>query len=506
MQERPGGTAGGEGAAEAGGRRFSRRQLLVAGAGGAVALGGIGYGVAEWVGGGTTPPASPFLSAPGLHPPAVTTTVPPAGTAPGLIFVGPGGTAYQHGPMIVDDRGELVWFRPLATGMALNVGVQRYRGRPVLAWWQGKVLVPGGYGEGEYPILDRSYREVARVRAGNGLMGDLHELVLTPEGTALFTVYRTVPADLSAAGGPVHGTLRDSCFQEVDIASGRLLRQWNASDHVALDETYRSAAGVGPDDAFDFFHINSIDVDADGDLLISGRHTWAVYKVRRDGGDVVWRLNGKRSDFAMGPGAPFAYQHHARHHAGGLLSLFDDGGGPPDVEVESRGLMLSLDTTAMTATVVQQYLPDPSFLSTSQGSVQVLPDGHVFVGWGAQPYWSEHAADGRLLYDARFPDGQGSYRAFRFPWTGRPHTRPAVAVRPGVGGGTTVYASWNGATEVARWQVLAGPAPHRLRPVAGMPHRRFEDRVTVPVRSGYVAVAAYGSGGRRLGSSVATAL
>jgi len=495
----------GTGAVGAERHRFSRRQLLIFGAGGAVALGGIGYGVAQWVGVGTpSPPASPFMSEPGLHPPTVTVTVPPAGTAPGLIFVGPGGTAYQHGPMIVDERGRLVWFRPLPTGIALNVGVQQYRGEPVVAWWEGQVLLPAGYGQGDYPILDTSYREVARVKAGNGLMGDLHELVLTPEGTALITVYRPIPADLSAAGGPVNGTLLDSGFQEVDIATGRVLTQWNASDHVALDETYLSAA-TSSGEGFDFFHINSIDVDTDGDLLISGRHTWAVYKVRRHAGDIVWRLNGKRSDFVMGRGATFGFQHDARHHAGGRLSLFDDGGGPPNVRTESRGIILSLDLAVMTATLVQQFVPDPTFVSTSQGSVQVLPDGHVFVGWGEQPYWSEYTADGRLLYDARFPDGQGSYRAFRAPWTATPSTRPAVATQP-ASGGTSVYASWNGATDVDRWQVLAGPHVGQLRTVASLPHRSFEDAVTIRATSGYVVAAAVGSDGRRLATSEPIAL
>ena len=504
MREPPDPVATANGAEEAGHRRFSRRQLLIAGVGTGVALGGIGYGISQWVGGGPSPPTSPFVSEPGLHPPTITTTVAPVGTAPGLIFVGPGGPAYQHGPMIVDDRGNLVWFSPIATGSALNVALHRYQGSPVLAWWQGKVVLPAGYGEGEYPIVDTSYREVARVRAGNGLMGDLHELVLTEQGTALIPIYRPVPADLSSIGGPVHGTLLDSSFQEVDIATGHVLMQWNASDHVAVAETYHQ--GNPSDGPFDFFHINSIDVDSDGDLLVSGRHTWAVYKVGRRTGDVVWRLNGKRSDFAMGPGAVFAFQHDARRREGGLVSLFDNGGGPPNVATESRGLILSLDTTAMTATLVRQYLPDPSLLSNSQGNVQILPNGHVFVGWGEQPYWSEFTADGRIIYDARFPDGQGSYRAFRFPWVGQPATRPSVATRP-AGGGTAVYASWNGATQVDRWQVLAGPSANQLRPVgAAVPRAAFETSTRVPTTSGYLAVAAHGRDGRRLGTSLVVAL
>ena len=157
------------------------------------------------------------------HPPSS----PRSSRQPGplrTVFIGPIAGPGQFGPMIVDNLGDLVWFLPLASGVATNLQVQPYQGEPVLAWWEGKVLLPGGYGEGECVLMDTSYRETTRIRAGHGLMADLHELFVTPEGTALITAYRLMEADLTSVGGPSRGTLLDSLLQEIDIATEGALR------------------------------------------------------------------------------------------------------------------------------------------------------------------------------------------------------------------------------------------------------------------------------------------
>src|SRR5689334_7298625 len=177
-----------------------------------------------------------FHSRPRLDPDRVRVVVPAReGTAPGYVFLavkrGPG----QDGPQIVDDEGRVVWFRPTPPHMAATgFRVQRYRGQPVLTWWQGRTRY--GHGRGEYVILDRHYREIARVRAGDGLMGDHHEFQLTPRGTAYMSVYAARRADLSAVGGRREGTIFDSIVQEVDVATGRVVWQWRAADHVPVSE------------------------------------------------------------------------------------------------------------------------------------------------------------------------------------------------------------------------------------------------------------------------------
>jgi hypothetical protein len=276
--------------------------------------------------------------------------------------------------------------------------------------------------------------------------------------------------------------------------------EWHSRDHVPFDEcdcTYPTAEGL-----YDHFHINSIEVDTDDNLLVSARHTNAVYKLDRRTGEVIWRLGGNHSDFELGPGARFAYQHDARRQPDGTITLFDNAawGEEKSIASESRAISLRLDMGRMTAELRNEYVHPQRLLAGAKGSAQLLPDGGVFVGWGNQPAYSEFSADGELRYDARFGAGASTYRAFRFPWVGRPATRPAVAVER-AGGASVVYASWNGATEVVRWEVLAGRLPGALRPVRTVPRRGFETAVTVDGAVRHVAVAALDGRGRRLATS-----
>lgn len=163
-------------------------------------------------------------------------------------------------------------------------------------------------------------------------------------------------------------------------------------------------------------------------------------------------------------------------------------------------MVLALDLATMRARLTAQYYPDPSFVSTSQGSVQELGNGNTFVGWGEQPYFSEYASEGQLLFVGELSP-QGSYRAYRFPWVGRPAGAPAIAVRRDAGASVTVYASWNGATEVARWRVLSGPSPEKLVPRRTADRDGFETAVVLHNSGRYVAVAALDTRGGVLGRS-----
>jgi Arylsulfotransferase (ASST) len=460
-------------------------------------------GRSEQPGSTNLPPqdALAFRSRPDLGPPGVGVATPARGAAPGYVFVAPKEGSAQNGPMIVDNAGQVVWFRPVqGEGVrAMDFKVQHFRGEPVLTWYEGVGLA---YGRGEYVIADRSYRELRRVSAGNGYLGDHHEFLITPQGTALLTIYSPVRWDLSSVGGPENGTVLDGIAQEVDIATGEVLFEWHSLDHVGLEESY----GELPENAgepFDYFHINSIDVDSDGDLLVSARRTFAVYKIERRTGEILWRLGGKKSDFEMGPGTWMRYQHDARRQSDGTITIFDNGGVKKDDQ--SYGIVLELDEDAMTASLVREYAHPENILAATQANVQVLPNGNVFVGWGSEPVFSEFSSGGELLFDANFPPEVESYRAFRFPWKGLPTDAPAVMVEPvpAAADEVTVYASWNGATEVAAWEVVAGPGPDRLKPAGSAPRDGFETTITVRAAGPYVAVQARDRSGRVLGVSKA---
>jgi hypothetical protein len=448
-----------------------------------------------------------FVSRPDLTPPeiAVTESAHPPAT-PGYFFLtapasGPG----PGGAMILDRRGDLVWFSPDTSNHAkFNFSAKTYRRKPVLTWWEG--VVTGGHGEGAVVIADTAYHHLHTITAKKGLSADLHELVITAQDTALVTAYRTATADLSGVGGPASGVVLSGVVQEIDIATGKLLFEWDSLDHVDPAESYEAFSGGTTANPFDYFHINSIEVAADGDLLISARNTWAIYRIARPSGAIRWRLGGKKSSFARGPGASFFWQHHARLHGGGLLSLFDDGAAPEE-EKRSRALILSLDTQKMQASVRRQYVhPHRRLLATAMGSTQVLPDGRVVVGWGTEPYFSEFSPDGTLLVDGQITADSPSYRVFRSGWSGDPEARPTVAARHHHRGDATVYASWNGATDVHAWKVLAGRHPSALAHVGSARRAGFETAVTVHHAGPYFAAEALNARGHVLGRSAADRL
>ena len=449
------------------------------------------------------PPTQHFRSRPDLRPPVVEITQPARDTAPGLIFLAPKRKVAQAGPMIVDDAGELVWFRPLDTEGVTDFRAQLYDGRPVLTWWRGKS--DQGVGDGHYVIVDDAYREIATVSAGNNLTGDIHEFLITERDTALITIYHRLPADLSEIGGPQEGAILEGVVQELEIATGRVLFEWRSAEHVAVEESYAEVPNAekgGAADPYDYFHINSVDVDDDGNFLVSARNTHGVYKLARATGRVLWRLGGKQSDYRLGPGVRFAWQHDARRQPDGTLTLYDN---VADKEVKgrsSRVLVLRLDEKSGRASLVRSYEHPGRLLATTQGNAQFLPGGHVFVGWGAQPYFTEFDRNGRVLVDGRFGvDGTDSYRAYRLAWAGRPAESPAVAVERERDGVYTAYASWNGATEAARWQVLAGPDRQRLLPQAEHVNGAFETAIAFETLEKVIQVRALNDRGAVIGSS-----
>lgn len=398
--------------------------------------------------------------------------------------VGPGG------PMIADAHGTLVWFRPLAApDVAANLAVQTYRGRRVLTWWQGPVTVQA-FGLGEGVIADASYRTIARIRTGNGYRMDIHELRLTGDGDALVTVYSPV----LVGGRPV----LDSIIQRIDVATGLVVWEWHGLGHIPLSESYASPAVSA---ANDVYHINSVQPIDDGRrLLVSARDASAIWAVDARSGRIAWRLGGRRSTFAMGPGARFWLQHDARMLPGDRVSLFDDEAGPPR-KGASRGLVLQLDIKHKIAKVVASVTRAQDTSAQSEGSVQELGSGNLFVGFGSAGPFSEFTPSGRRVFDASLPDGDGSYRTIRAAWHARPTTRPDVAARRDPATGVVrVTASWNGATEVARWQVLTDGA---TAPAATAARAGFETTLTLPGGASSVVVRALDGQGKVLGSSAA---
>ncbi|HTA15821.1 MAG TPA: arylsulfotransferase family protein [Solirubrobacteraceae bacterium] len=444
-----------------------------------------------------------FASQPALHPPKVAVTTSAPGATPGDVFLTSTHGLGQSGPMIVDGGGNLVWYKPLPSGqVAADLQVESYGGHPVLVWWQGEIPATLGVGFGTDEIYSPAYTPIASLPGGNGYRVDLHDIQITPAGSAFVSAYSLVDADLSSVGGSPHGALQDAILQEIDVATGLVMFEWHAYGHVSLGYSY-SRPSSDPAKPWDFFHLNSISLDpwGDGNFIVSSRNTWAAYEIDHFNGAVLWRLGGKRSSFKMGPGTGTAWQHDVRWQPDDTLTIFDNGAVPPK-HSQSRAIHERVDWTHRKVTLIGRDIRTPPLLTGSQGDDQTLPDGSSFVGWGEQPYFTEFSPTGQIVFEGRLPSPGQSYRAFRFPWSATPAAPPSLALA--VKGATvTVYASWNGATSVSAWRVLGGAAPRTLAPIATAPSSGFETQIAVQSPDAYFAVQALGAGGEMLGASAA---
>jgi hypothetical protein len=440
-----------------------------------------------------------YTTAPSLTPSSVRiTTAARAGAAPGYLFLAPYQGDGSPGPMIAEQNGDLVWFHPLPAGeSATNFHVQQYEGKPVLTWWQGRILEVG-FGQGEDEIYNTSYEHIATVRAGNGYHADLHEIRLTGEGTAWIDIFDPIAMNLSAEHGLSNGILTDSVIQEIDIKTGLVMWEWHALGHIPPANSHNPAPrSQWP---WDYVHINSVDPGSSGDVLMSSRNTWSIYDVDMLSGAIRWRIGGDESSFKLGAGAHFYWQHDAEFQPGGLISVFDNGSDPPE-EKQSRGLLLDPDLATHTVTLVKQFTnPTKTLLASSQGDTLSLPGGDWLLGYGGLPNFTEFDSAGGVLLDGTLGKNVQDFRTYLAPWSAHAPGAPAVVARA-EGGGLAVSASWNGATEVASWRVLAGSSAASMTAVATAAREGFQTTLTVPAAGPYVAVQALNAEGAVIGTS-----
>lgn len=451
-----------------------------------------------------TPPPSAVqapVAAEDGPPPAVTVRTLRPGTAPGLLFVAPQSpeTPFApRGPQIIDNQGRPVWFHRIPNGQfATSFRVQTYQGKKVLTWWQG-TSDAGGMGIGVGYIADENYRIIATV-SGSRAAG-LHEFRLTPQGTAILTTMRSVPADLRRYGGTAEGTVVENGFEEIDVATGRVVFSWNSLDHVPISDTEMWAQN----DLLDYFHLNSVDLDADGDFIVSARHTSTVYRLDRQTGQIIWRLGGRFSDFRLGIGVRFSWQHDASMASANVVRVFDNATAPRLDGYESRVAWIRIDHQRRTASLVRQAIhPQPMSVAVEGGAFG-LPNGNTVVSWGSRARISEFSPRGVLLFDATMADRHSSYRAYRFDWRARPDTPPTVRVDAD----STVHAVWNGATGITHWRLLGGPTETDLRRVTRVAWNSLDTPIALPAEQlrqlRYLQVEAVDATGRVVGTSAVT--
>jgi EmrB/QacA subfamily drug resistance transporter len=455
-----------------------------------------------------------FVTEPNLHPPIVKADVVPKDLnqlPPGDIFLS---NFYdlahppmvgQSGPLILDNHLAPLWSHPVNENVvAGNLSLQTYQGKPALAWWQGFITNTGETVTGEDVVVNQHYQEVARLKGTDGWVPTVHEILIRGDHIWV-TANKNLPMNLSKWGGAYNGAMIDSAVQEYSLKTGKLLYSWDALKHIPLSDSYATLPSNGF--PWDAYHVNSIQLTPDGGFLTSMRDTWAVYKVDGRTGNIQWTLGGKHSSFKFGPKAEFTWQHDVALQPDNTVTMFDDhccqitgGGTYVSPTAPSRGLALRLDQNQHTATFATEYSHGKSFDADYMGSSQQLPGGGAFVGWGSQPFMTLYDKSGKVVFDAVLPRPDLSYRATIHQWVGLPLYPPTGAARTS-GNRATVYASWNGATEVDSWRVLAGTGTGDLRPVATAGKLGFETAIALRQSYRSFELQALNANGQVIGTS-----
>ncbi|HMU25981.1 MAG TPA: arylsulfotransferase family protein [Solirubrobacterales bacterium] len=426
--------------------------------------------------------------------PKITINTSKPGVANGDIFMAP----RTNGPMIVDNDGGLVYYRP--GQRVTDFRTQTFRGKPVLTWWRRAQV--GKHVESNYAIAGTDYKVIKRFEAGNGYTSDPHEFTMASDTTAYVNSFRNVIMDLSKYGGLKRTPVMDNVAQEVDLLTGQVIWEWHSLGNIRVPETYKDIPSkiTRP---FDYFHLNSISRDSDGNMLISARHTCALYKINRETGKVMWRMGGKDSDFKLASGFRFCYQHDFRPHPNGTYSIFENGAADGELKPKARmskAYIFRINQKKKTTALVKTYIHPGNLLSPSQGNTQLLPNGNVFTGWGSLEYCTEFAPDGEVLWDMRYSAAAVTYRCYRSPWTGTP-VPGAIGVKSETDGpNSRVWVSWNGDTQVRTWRVLAGN-PGNLAYSTEVPRDGFETSIPVTGQPAAFRLVGLDGQGKVLGRS-----
>jgi Arylsulfotransferase (ASST) len=445
------------------------------------------------------------------------------GLAPGYIFTGPKVDGPRPkgtfvGPLISDNRGRPIWFADYpGQTHATDVRVQTYEGQKVLTYWVGH-SAPGnpGVGVGTDLILNRHYQVIKRVHSHAREAADQHEFQITRRGTAIVVSYQIRTMNARSEGGARKQKVYDCLVQEVNLHNGKVAFTWHSARHVPLSDSHlpppKNATTHKPlaNTPWDYFHINSVNFDRDGNVIISGRHTWAVYKVDYKTAKTIWTLGGRSSTFKLAHGVKFKWQHNAIPLGHNTYRIFDNNWDrtPPKPNKVSKVLWIKVHPKAKTANLVRKALVHPSgkVLAGSQGNAQTLGKGHVFVGWGDADRISEFNAKGKMLFNAQFPahPAKGlfinTYRAYRFPWVGAPTGRPSLH-RSAPGGRRQFDVVWNGATRVVKWRINGGNSPKKMHLLGTTLWRGLDTAFRLSRAPAYVQVSGVNRGGHVIARS-----
>ena len=399
--------------------------------------------------------------------PLITATVTNTTTTGEYYFLAPFNPATNTGGylVIMDSAGEPVYYQPVTAALDFK---RQSNGN----------LTYFDFQDGLFYEIDSTYSIVNEYSAGNGYPTDGHELLLLENGHALLMIYDSQPVDMSEVveGGQPDATVIGLILQEIDTQDN-VVFEWRSWDHFFITDTQVSLTTP----VIDYVHGNAIEVDDDGNWLVSSRHLSEITKIDRQTGDVMWRLGGNRNEFTFTnePAPYFDFQHDVRRLPSGNLSIFDNRTN--QMPSFSRAIEFSLDENVLTATRVSELRTTPDTYSFAMGNAQRLPDGGTVIGWGTAGRVTELDTSGTPVFDLSL--ALWNYRAFRMPWVGHPTWTPTLVVQEENGKHRLAY-SWNGATEIASYRVYGGSAPHPATLIDSPDKLGFETQTIVDHPSG----------------------
>jgi len=386
--------------------------------------------------------------------------------SPGYLFLENGLDGVPPYTMMLDNNGLPVWYRQ---GRMYDFKIQK---NGMITWTLAD--------DTGFCAFDQNFTYLKTYLTTNGYLTDSHELKILADGSYYLLGYRTNLVDMShyLVDGLTAAIVRETVVQGF-TAYDELIFQWRAWDNYNIQDLAGNT---------DFPHLNALDIDDDGNILVSARHLSEVTKINRDSGEVIWRLSGAHSSFSFvnDPLNGTSFQHNITALGNGHYLLFDNGNGhTPQL---SRAVEYQLDLTNKSATLVWQFRDNPDKYANWLGSAQRLPSGNTLINFvlAKYPKAIEVDSNGVKRFELSLATNSDSYRAFRLPWNGV-QAAPYLVVEPQPENLTLLFNKF-GDTHIAHYRIYGGTSPHptnlwaqsvsTLAQFTNLQHRLYYFRVT----------------------------
>ena len=385
----------------------------------------------------------------------------------GYIFLNTSWNSYPHYSLILDNSGNPIWYiRTQDNRQDLKVQPD---GR--LTMLTNLLDSPGFEFPGfEYVAMDTTYTVVDTFHVPSGYYGEEHDLQVLKNGHYLLIAKNDSIVDISQliSGGNPHATVTGNSVVEMDADDNPVFiwRSWDEGHYNILDAVHEDLYGS----QIDYVHMNAIDVDLDGNILVSSRHMSEVTKINRQTGEVIWRLGGKHDYFTWeNDDGHISYQHDIRVLPNGNYTIFDNGNYR--YPYYSRAMEFSVDTTDWTVTKIWEYPEAHDIFAGWMGNTQRLSNGNTAICWAddALPKLTEVRPDGSKAFEMNFVESHASYRAFRFPWKAKA-AAPYLVAEPWPDRVTLIFNKF-GDPDVTEYRIYGGtkPKPKQIIATASQP-------------------------------------